>query len=69
MANRKTQKKREREALKKAKRQSFFDYYYSNQDTSSKIKMEGDDSDGNRTTQYRVPGGASIPSGEFAGEH
>lgn len=69
MANRKTQKKREREALKKAKRQSFFDYYYSNQDPSSKIKMEGDDSDGNRATQHRVSRGAPIPSGESTGEH
>lgn len=69
MANRKTQKKREREALKKTKRQSFFDYYYPNQNTSSKIKMEGDDSDGNRATQHRIPGGASVPSGESTGEH
>ena len=63
MANKKTQKKREYERKKKMSRSSFFDYKFN---TPSTIKMEGDDSDGNRLTQSRVSGGASIPSGESA---
>lgn len=65
MANTKTQKKRERERQKKLDKRSFFGYKFNE---SLTIKMEGDDSDGNRNSQRRVSGGASIPSGEFTGE-
>lgn len=63
MANRKTQKKREREAAKKLKPKSYFDYAFG----VETIKMEGDDSFGDGDTQHRVSGGASIPSGESSG--
>lgn len=64
MANRKTQKKREREKLRKSN--NFFDYKFGLY--QNEIKMEGDDSNGGTETRARVSGGASIPSGESFGD-
>ncbi len=55
MANRKTQKKREREKVKKAEKLRL-------------IKMEGAGDLGYGRAQYRVSGGAPVPSGGSIGE-
>lgn len=59
MANRKTQKKREREASKKALCLSS---------KLTKIKMEGADTNSDSDQQHRVSGGTSVSSGRTDGE-
>lgn len=66
MANRRTQKKREREKLKKS--QNFFDYKFSPvKEALAEIKKEGESPNGDTETRTRVSGGATVPSRESFG--